>query len=135
MSLKKRLRCSLQTLASAPCQTTCRPGGRPSNTCGGTIPPPPAFAPFNLVEVNHEGRETKGDGLAAVNPGEDGIDHPNLGLLSGHEAADQGHEGDQAYLGRGRQDMVSTKDVMDRLKRGHVITEEQNTLSPCPDFS
>lgn len=65
-------------------------------------PPPPPAAPFNLVEINHEGGEAEGDGFAAVNSSEDGIDYPNLGLLCRHKAAHQSHEGDQAYLGSGR---------------------------------
>lgn len=50
-------------------------------------PSPPPSDPFNLVEINHEGGEAEGDGFAAVNSGEDGVDYPNLGLLCRHKAA------------------------------------------------
>lgn len=63
-----------------------------------SIPPP--FVPFDLVEVDHEGGEAKGDGFTAMNSCEDGVYCPNFGLLCWHKAAYQGHECDQAYLNR-----------------------------------
>lgn len=80
---------------------------RADSTHGGHVllpghPSPTSLCSFNLVEINHEGGESEGDGFTAVNAGEDGIDYPNLGLLCRHEAAHQRHEGDQAHLGRGR---------------------------------
>lgn len=67
------------------------------------LPPPipPPFAPFDLVEVDHEGGEAKGDGFTAMNSGEDGVYCPDFCFLCWHKAAHQGHECDQAYLNRG----------------------------------
>lgn len=63
-------------------------------------PIPPLCAPSDLVEVDNEGGEAKGDRFTAMNSGEDGIYCPNFSFLCWYKAAHQSHECDQAYLNR-----------------------------------